>query len=206
MTRQAERRNLLAQLFVVLLIGLAYQEMIPPVRDTVRQQGITFPTIALFAVFFLTSLRFFIGAQLHLVDENITRGGSYVWLFDFIIIAFEMIIFVFLGGLTSLQANAGAHFDFVQLLMFIYVVDILWVVLQFALEKAHSNWARASIPWKWAAINLGALVIIVPVYFSTVGAFTTLGLWILLIVNTIAFVLDVIQVDYFNVMRPSEAA
>src|SRR3972149_10919931 len=204
MSKQADRKNLLAQLFVVLLIGLAYQEMIPPIRDDVRAFGLTFPPLALFLVFFLTSLRFFIGAQLHLVDEAITEAGPFIWLFDFIFIAFEMIIFVFLGGLTTLAANTEAHFDFIQLLMFIYGVDVLWVAGQFLLAKLHSGFHREQVPWKWAAINLVAIALIAAVYNSAIGGFSQAGLWALLVINAIAFILDVIIVDYFRVVRPSE--
>lgn len=200
-SKQIERRDLLAQLFIVVLVGLAYQEMVPPVRDAVRLNGITFPVFVLFTVFFLTSLRFFIGAQLHLIDESIAGSRSAIWMFDFIIIAFEMILFIFLGGLTSLQANTNAHFDFVQLLMAIYVVDIIWVVVQTGLSKVSERWYRSAVPWQWAAINLGALAIIAPVYYSQIGPFSDLGLAILLAVNIVAFVLDVLVVDYFSIVR-----
>src|SRR3989304_2628517 len=160
MSKQADRKNLLAQLFVVLLIGLAYQEMIPPIRDDVRAFGLTFPTLALF--------------------------------------------FVFLGGLTTLAANTEAHFDFIQLLMFIYGVDVLWVAGQFLLAKLHSGFHREQVPWKWAAINLVAIALIAAVYNSAIGGFSQAGLWALLVINAIAFILDVIIVDYFRVVRPRE--
>lgn len=204
-SKQVERRDLLAQLFIVVLIGLAYQEMIPPVRDSLGSQGITFPIFVLFSVFFLTSLRFFIGAQLHLIDESITGSRSAIWIFDFMVIVFEMIIFIFLGGLTSVEANIGAHFDFIQLLAFIYVVDVVWVAFQFVLSRASQRWYRADVPWQWAVINLVALAIIVPLYLSKIGIFTNLSLAILLIVNAVAFVLDVLVVDYFSVVKgPSD--
>lgn len=34
------RRNLLSELFIVLLVGLAYQEMVAPVRESFRTVGL----------------------------------------------------------------------------------------------------------------------------------------------------------------------
>jgi hypothetical protein len=39
--QQIKKRNLLSSFFVILLIALAYQEMITPVRESVRASGIT---------------------------------------------------------------------------------------------------------------------------------------------------------------------
>ncbi len=68
-----EKRNLLSSIFVTFMIALAYQEMVTPVRDSLRAAGFTFETIALFAIFFLTSMRFFIGSQLHLLSEGLLK-------------------------------------------------------------------------------------------------------------------------------------
>lgn len=201
MTKLAERKDLLAQLFIVVLIGLAYQEMVPPVRDTVRLQGVTFHLAALFSIFVLTSLRFFIGAQLHLIDESITRPRSAIWMFDFLVSVVVMIVFIFLGGLTSVEANEGATFDFVQLLALIYVIDVVWVLLQFVLSKISQRWYRSAIPWQWALINLAALAVIVPLYLAERDIFSVRSLAILLVVNAAAFVLDVFVVDYFSVVK-----
>jgi biotin transporter BioY len=197
----ADRKDLLSQLFVVLLIGLAYQEMIRPVRDWVRAYGVTYSVLVLTAAFFLTSLRFFIGAQLHLVDESITRPRSPIWIMDFMVIAFEMILFIFLGGLTSVNANANAHYDFLEILILILAVDILWVVAQFVLGLLSSKMSRADIPWKWATINLASLLLLGVIYLLGLSPFSTLGLSIIFAVSALAFIFDVFVVDYFNVVK-----
>jgi CDP-diglyceride synthetase len=58
--QQAEKRNLLSSFFITVLIGIAYQEMIAPVRESVRASGITLGTSILMAVFFLTGIRFWL--------------------------------------------------------------------------------------------------------------------------------------------------
>ncbi len=201
MSSEAQRKDLLSQLFVVLLIGLAYQEMIEPVRNTIRSQGVTFSLLALSATFFLTSLRFFIGAQLHLVDKSITRPRTPIWIIDFMVIIFEMILFIFLGGLTSMEANQNAHFNFLQILMAIYAIDILWVLNQYLLGWIVPSLAREQIPWQWAVINLAALLFLSPIFVFRIGAFSDLGLAIMLLVNVVAFVVDVFVVDVFYVVK-----
>ena len=93
--KQAEKRNLLSSIFVTLLIGLAYQEMISPVRESIRATGLTWGTFVLFLVFFLTTMRFFIGAQLHLISESLLKLPGRVWFFDFIFIVLEMVVMVY---------------------------------------------------------------------------------------------------------------
>ena len=43
--KKAEKRNLLSSFFITVLIGLAYQEMVSPVRESVRASGITLGTV-----------------------------------------------------------------------------------------------------------------------------------------------------------------
>ena len=45
--QQVEKRNLLSSFFITLLIGLAYQEMIPVVRESVRTNGLVLETFLL---------------------------------------------------------------------------------------------------------------------------------------------------------------
>jgi hypothetical protein len=65
--------------FITLLASLAFAEMVPSVRDSVRKVGVTFPSVALFVVFFLTSTRFYVGAVLHLIS----LASGWLWFFDF---------------------------------------------------------------------------------------------------------------------------
>jgi len=194
-----ERRNLLAQLFVVLLLGVAYQEMISPIKSVIRVEGFSTEAVVFFGVFFLTSLRFFIGAQLHLVNESLLKMRSGVWFFDFMIIIFEMVIFIFLGGVASFDAGRLAGIDFFELLMTVYIVDIFWVILQVALGKIFSSWKRSFIPLKWALINLGALLSTALLYCSS-AVYSGAGMIIFGAVNAIAFIIDIFFIDYFKII------
>ena len=146
----AEKRNLLSSVFIGLLLALAYQEMVPPARESFRSEGPTFALAVLLAVFFLTTMRFFIGAILHLVSDNLVRLPGGHWFFDFIVISLEMTIIIFMGGLTSVEANKDARFGFFALLTLLYIVDVLWIVAQWLFGRLKPDWKRPFIPSKWA--------------------------------------------------------
>ena len=80
----SDKRNVISSIFIAMLITLAYAETFPPVRESVRTHGLTLGTIILFFVFFLTSMRFFIGNQLHLLSESCVRMRGDMWLYDFL--------------------------------------------------------------------------------------------------------------------------
>ncbi len=195
-----EKRNLLSSIFVTLLIGLAYQEMVTPVRDSLRSAGFTFGTIALFAIFFLTSMRFFIGSQLHLLSEGLLKMKGEVWFFDFVVIVLEMVVLVFLGGVASVEASRLARIDFAGLLAGLYALDVLWIASQWAAGRLFPAWRRDFIPWAWAILNLVlvAILLVLPVVIPDL--YSALGLTLLLLVNAAAFLIDVFLVDYFEVL------
>src|SRR5438876_5029123 len=89
---QAERRNLVSSAFIGLLIALAFGEAVGPVRESVRSFGLTLGTAMLFLAFFLTIMRFFIGAILHLVSPELVTMPGRVWFFDFMVITIESVV------------------------------------------------------------------------------------------------------------------
>jgi CDP-diglyceride synthetase len=120
--KQVESRFLVSTFFVALLIGLAYQEMIAPVREAVRTSGITFSTFALVSIFFLTSIRFFIGNQLHLLSESLTKMPGLVWLYDLMVIVTQCVVLVFMAGDSTVKQNQSTTIGFVDLLTTLYVI------------------------------------------------------------------------------------
>jgi hypothetical protein len=62
------KRKLISSIFITMLIGISYKEMLAPVSNSVRASGFTAGTMFLAIIFFLTSMRFFIGNQLHLLS------------------------------------------------------------------------------------------------------------------------------------------
>src|SRR5690349_949087 len=89
-------------MFVGVMVALAYERMVSPVRSSVLVRRLTVPTCALVIIFLATTLRFFIGALLHLYEM---AKDPLSWLIDFLVIFFECLIMIFMGGLCSVQAN-----------------------------------------------------------------------------------------------------
>jgi|SRR3989339_1022328 len=137
-TTIVERRNIIASIFIAMLIGLAYAEMFVPVRESIKSHGLTAGTLLLGFIFFFTSMRFFIGNQLYLLSENVVKMRGDMWLYDFIVITFQTLLlcFFFLGGLSAVDINRHVTIDFVDLLIVLYVlyvVDIAWIFSQWLL-------------------------------------------------------------------------
>lgn len=201
--RAMGHRNLLSELFIVLLVGLAYQEMVAPVRESFRTDGLTWETIALVLIFILTTLRFFFGGLLHLVHEDLLKMDGRVWFTDFAVIALEMLILIFLGGVTSLDATVHARIGFIDYLIFLLAIDILWVVvIQWLCGKMFTAWKRPVL-WKWAQLNLTLGLILLLIRTLMPDPYGSLALTIITIVNVVVFALDVFWADYYVLIRKS---
>jgi hypothetical protein len=197
---QVERRNLITSIFVVILIGIAYQETVSPVRTSIRQSGVTLGTLSLFIIFFLTSLRFFIGNMLHLMSTELCQMKGYVWFYDFMVIVLQSTLLIFLGGNASMEQNEIARIDFVQLLVLLYLLDVLWIVSQWFMGKIMSSWRRSFIPWAWCILNTALIASVTVINSWTHGTYSALGYILLLLTNVVAFIVDVILVDYSNML------
>jgi hypothetical protein len=138
--QQTEKRNLLSSFFITVLIGLAYQEMITPVRDSVRASGITSGTSLLMAVFFLTSIRFFMGNQLHLVSKSMINMPGIVWFYDLMVIICQSVVLILLGGVSSVEANHNIKIGFMDLLIALYAIDVVWIASQWLCGKIWQSW------------------------------------------------------------------
>jgi hypothetical protein len=198
--QQTERRNFLSSIFVVILIGLAYQEMVAPIRESVRSSGVTLGTVILFSVFFLTSMRFFMGNQLHLMSEGLLKMKGEVWFYDLMVIIFQTTTMVFLGGVSSVEASRSAKIGFVELLVALYAIDVLWILSQWGLGKVLKDWRRSFIPWAWGILNTVLIIGMVLLRLAVGDLYSNSGLIWLGILNGIAFVIDVMLVDYYDVL------
>lgn len=199
-TQQIERRNIISSVFIGILIGLAYSEMVPAIRDSFHSRGITFGTSMLCLIFFTTSMRFFIGNQLHLVSSTMTKLPGKIWFYDFCIIVIETTILIFLGGVCSVELSLNARIGFVELLLTLYVIDIVWTGSQWILGKLFLSWRRPFIPWAWAILNTSLVIGIVILGIIGKDFYTFLMLGLLGILNTIAFVVDVMLVDSYDLL------
>src|SRR5690348_3943392 len=120
-----EHRREISSVFIAFLTAVGYQELINPVREHVQSVGVDWPVIALFIMFFVTSIRFLIGSHLHLSSDEVRCGPGILWFTDLMVITLEMTIITFLGGLASPEASRRSPFGFVGLLSVLLVVDIL---------------------------------------------------------------------------------
>lgn len=195
-----EKRNIISSIFIAMLIGLAYAETFPPVRESVRTYGLTLGTIILFFVFFLTSMRFFIGNQLHLLSETCVQMRGDMWLYDFLVITFQTLILCFLGSLSSVNINYQVQIDFVDLLIFLYAVDIAWIISQKVLGILFHSWKREFIPWAWAILNVLLVISIVVLRLTVSDIYSNTGLIWLGILNVIAFISDIMLIDHYDII------
>lgn len=197
---QAERRNLLSSFFVTLLIGMAYQEMISVVKESFRVEGITLETFFLIATFFFVSMRFFIGNQLHLLSDALIRLPGLVWLYDLMVIIAQCIALVLLGSFSSVEVNQTTAVGFLEFLIILYILDIAWIISQWALGKFLANWRRAFIPWAWAILNSTLVISMLILDAAFVELYSLAMLIWLFALNLIGFVVDVVLVDYFDAL------
>ena len=63
---QSEKRSLVSSVFITILLGIAYQEMVGPAKASLQLSGLSLGLVAYFSIFILTTLRFFVGSQIHM--------------------------------------------------------------------------------------------------------------------------------------------
>src|SRR5207249_12320228 len=95
--------------------------------DGLRGQGLVSATVLLFVVFFLTTMRFAIGNHLYLTRAADAAYPSALYLYDFLVIALQTTFLIFLGAASSVEVGRLAHVDFVDILIALYCLDVLWV-------------------------------------------------------------------------------
>jgi hypothetical protein len=197
-----EKHNLLVGIFVAALIAIAYQEMVNAVRESMRDYGASFGTTALAIIFFLTTIRFLVGNQLHLISEPIQSMSGLLWFYDLMIILLQTVAMVFLGGLASLQVNLRLRIGFLDILVVVFILDILWILSQWALGRLFIKYKRKFIPWGWLYLNIGMVGALVTSYaiWGKGPMYSNLGLALILSANVLAFVVDVFLLDYFDLI------
>ena len=194
-----EKRTLVSSVFITILLGVAYQEMVGPAKESLQLSGLSLGLIAYFSIFILTTLRFFIGSQVHISDHLLEMGGKF-WFFDLTFVALEMAVMIFMGSVSSPDASRLARIPFTHYLIALYAIDVAWIVLQWILAKVWKSWARAFFPWAWGLLNsiLILSVILIPPIFG--GVDTPSGVIAFLVINLVAFVIDVLLVDHYGVL------
>ena len=196
-----ERRKIISSFLLTILVGFAFKNMIDSVFDNVLSNGLTINNSFLTVSFFFVVIRFFIGNQLHLF-ERINSPG-FLWLYDTIIIVVESIILILLGKVCLVEYNLEYIFGFKELLVMLLCIDITWVISQAIVvyrgRKKNKQWAmEIDVPWKWAFLNLASCLLLIFFECFIGSLYSVCGLWFVLILNFLAFFIDVIHADIYN--------
>jgi hypothetical protein len=198
--RQAEKRNLLASFFVTLLIGLAFQEMILASREAFSSEGITIETILFGLMFFFIAVRFFVGNLLHLQSENLLVLPGLVWMYDLLAIVAQSSVLVLIGSFVTVQVNRDADVGFLDYVIMLYTIDVLWILSQWMIGRVFQTWRRESVPFAWAFLNF-LLIVSFWILSSLIPDIYSLeGLIGLTVLNFIGFVADMVLIDYYDAM------
>jgi len=195
-----EKRQIISSLFIAMLLGIAYQEMLAPVRDEVRQHGLSWSIALLGLSFVFLSMRFFIGNQLHLMSDAVRTARGDVWLFDFVVIVIETALLCFLGGVTAPQLNRGIPITFYHLTITICLVDVGWVLLQWGLGGALKAWRRSFFPFSWAILNLSVAAISWLMLRWAPDPFGSRAIAAFCLLNLVAFAIDMVLIDYHDLV------
>jgi len=217
-TRIRRRRHLISQVLVAGLIAVAFAEPVSVVHTALQKNGVSIYSLALFIVYFLTALRFFVGDILHLDEDERTeddrRGAEVKWFYDLSFIVFECVILIFLGNLTSIEQSAASRVDYFDLLGLLLAVDVFWILSMGALRSQSKRrpasrfwrlWCRREIPYGWAGLNAGLLVVVWALRFHSAHDITAGHLWVLVGVNVIVFIIDVFVLNYYMDREPTGA-
>ena len=197
---RVHKRNLVSSIFVGLLLALAYDELLSPVKSYIRTHGLDISVVAMFLIFFLMSSRFFVGTSLHLVSDELTTKPGKVWFLDFSVNVIEMLAFILLAGLSSPTDPALGPIGFFDVLVFILLLDLAWIFVQAILSARVPGWKRESIPWGWGAINLGLLIAIGVVWIVTRDLLLPLSLAVLATLSIPAFIADIMLLDQYDLL------
>lgn len=191
-----DRRQTIASLFIVVLLGIAYQEMLSPVRDEIRSKGFSISIVFFVLTFFCISMRFFIGNQLHLMCEGVKTLRGDIWLRDFFIIIIEAIFICFLGGVSAPAINEHIPVNFYHLIVIICGIDVAWVLLQWMSGMAWTRWKADFIPWSWAVLNTIVAALTLLIYWRAKDPFGSGPAVAVFAVNLAAFFVDIVLIDY----------
>ena len=143
--------------FIGILIGIAYARMFEQISSA---ETITKGDFVLISVFFLTGLRFFIGNWHPL--ENFIQETPFPYKLlrlDFFVIVVEVMILILMGDVCLVAKNQSLRYDFVKLLLFLYIIDITWIFLRGIPRKLQirgniCDWiTRSPPPLGWAILN-----------------------------------------------------
>lgn len=211
MTSEAarRRRTLISQVLIAGLIAVAYSEPVSPVSQAFDNYGVNIKTFAWVSVYAATVLRFFVGDILHLEKADLVAPEAEVrWFWDIAFIVAQCVVLIFAGALTTIYVSAPAEVSFIDYLLILYGLDVVWIVSVHATHRVGSSERFGGLfrrmvrdgempPVGWAVMNilLGLLL-----WFLGLAKGHALPaewkLWVVVGANALAFVADVFFIKY----------
>jgi hypothetical protein len=149
------QRDAIGTTFLGLLIGLAYAEAVGPVERSIQAKGFTLSTSLLFVMFFVISLNTFIGSYIGFAVVD-----GIIWFGFFVIASVESVILIFMASLTSVEANQGVRFTFVNGLVIYYIAKLIALFISAAASFPflRAMWAESEDRGeRFAVIAMGAI-------------------------------------------------
>ncbi len=184
-----ERRRLLSEIAVLVLLGVAFDEMATAIWDTLRDRGPTAPAILLFLVFFLTTMRFAIGNHLYLTRAADAAYPSALYLYDFLVIALQTTFLIFLGASSSAEVGRLSHVGFADVLIALYCLDVLWIASH-ALVLDRLSPHDCGMVLSWAVLNGSLALVLLGLKLSLDDLYAMAGLVPIAALSAAAFALD----------------
>ena len=160
-------------------------------------------------IYVATVLRFFVGDILHLEKSDLVAPQAELrWFWDISFIVAQCIVLIFAGAVTTVYASDMARVTFVDYLLVLYALDVIWIA---SVRVGHALGSRDRAPeivklfirgddmppvW-WALLNI--LLGLTMWRFGLVARhphITNYQLEAVLAANVLAFVADVFLIRY----------
>ncbi len=157
-------RNAAATAFIGLLIAIAFQEMVAPVKASLDRSGITFNDIALSTAFFVLATATFLFGQYNLL---FVAYQGFEWLANFLFYTLECLLFIFLGGETTVSASKLGRFGFFDYLLVYFVLETVWNLLTLVRNALKHDSAAIEAQFPYVVVTVVALAEIVGILAKT---------------------------------------
>jgi hypothetical protein len=197
-----EQRKVLSSFFFTVLLGHAYAALVPQIQGLLRLGDVSFENLALLGAFFCISIRFFIGNQLHLLDKSVNHLPGSMWLYDVMVITMQAVALIALAGTCSVDISKNSDFGFLEVTIGLYAMDIIWIASLWFLGEIKPAWKRGFIPWGWAILNTVLIFLTILISQAMADPYSTVGMALILLMNIIAFLVDVVLIDFHKALEP----
>lgn len=197
-----KRRTIISSFFITVLTAIALDNCVDAVLKMFAERGLS-PNIdwVLPYIFIVTIIRFFMGNQLHLLNiEKQPTLYEGIWLFDFIFIVGESLLFIFVGKTCALENDLNPRQAFFSFIKFLLLIDVLWISLQILMGRVKKKWKREVVPWGWGLLNI-CTVLFLFLFSCKNILYKDTGLILSGVLFTIAAYIDIKLIDHYGLLK-----